>query len=172
MNTPMALSCHLCSYESPDDAFFCISCGAVLQPGSIQTTIRPISSTGPTLRISSTLLRFTPLRPGLASLTWQQLVSWAAVPLVALAYSVVFLIGIMQVIEYGGIPGLGLWGIAPIVIGALLAEEQWMNGRLWSGLFGMAVWASFPWLLSLNLFTIGAILAAVWLVMHIASRRP
>lgn len=166
----MALSCRLCSYASPDDAFFCISCGAVLQPGSIATTIRPISSTGPTLRISSTLLRFRPIRPGSPSLRWQQLISWAGVPLVALGYSVVFLIGIMQVIEYGGIPGLGLWGIAPVVIGALLAEEQWMNGRLWSGLFGMAVWASFPWLLSLNLFTIGAALATAWLALHLALR--
>jgi hypothetical protein len=89
-----------------------------------------------------------------------------------LGYSIIFLIGIMQVIEYGGVPGLGFWGIGPVVVGALLAEEEWLNGRLWMGLFGMAVWAGFPWLVALNLFPFGALLCGAWVALRLTLRRP
>jgi hypothetical protein len=169
----MALDCRVCSHTSPDDAFFCINCGVVLRPHAVNTHIRPISTTGPTIRIDqSSTLRFAPARVATPSWTWQQVLQWAGIPLIGLGYSIIFLIGIMQVIEYGGVPGLGFWGIGLIVVGALLAEEEWLNGRLWMGLFGMVVWAGLPWLLVLNLFPLGALLGGVWVTLRFALRRP
>ncbi|MDZ4719072.1 MAG: hypothetical protein SH847_11520 [Roseiflexaceae bacterium] len=143
-----------------------------MRPNTGHTHIRPIRATGPTIRIDrSALLQIAPPQAVAPSWTWQQLLQWAGIPIVGLGYSIIFLIGIMQVIEYGGVPGLGIWGIGPIVVGALLAEEEWINGRLWIGLSGMVVWAGFPWLLALNLFPFAAIMCGAWCVTRFAIRR-
>ena len=74
----------------------------------------------------------------------------AAVPLIGLLFSVVFLIGFAQFIATGGLRGLGPWMVGLVTAGALLAEQAWVNGDRWGGLRGMLIWGGMAWLLAVD----------------------
>lgn len=168
MGRTMALSCRICRQSSPADAYFCISCGSVLHVDDAQK-IRIVPSSGITIRITpppaipTIAPRPQPPRPAPVSL-----VRWAGIPIVGMAFSLIFLFGILQLIDRGGLPPLGLWGLLPVVTGALLSEEEWVNGKLGRGLLGMAIWGGMPWLLAGDLLSLAALLGAAWLALRIA----
>jgi hypothetical protein len=167
----MVASCRLCGAESPADAFFCVSCGSVLHGD--HGRIRSLGITGPAVRLESPAigpaLPFE--RTSRPSWTWRAALRTIGIPVVGFGFCIIFLIGIMQVIEHGGLPPLGLWAVGPVVMGALLAEQEWVNGRIWRGLFGMLIWSGIPWLLALNSHPWGALLGIAWLALHFGFRR-
>jgi hypothetical protein len=167
----MDVQCQECGAEASEGAFFCTDFGAPLRTAR-QLGIRPISvlSSSPavtTRRILPTVAP-TPPRPPLSGC---DLARMALIPLIGIGYAVVFLIGLMQVIEHGGLPGVGLWGVGPVVAGALCAEEDWLNGRPLPGLLGLLVWAALPWALAVDMLPLGAALGCSWLVARAVGRQ-
>jgi hypothetical protein len=162
----MDIYCRLCRQSSPADAFFCVSCGSVLHVDDAQK-IRSVPGSGITIRRiqQPTIAQIAPTRQP-ARPSPLSLVRWAGIPIVGMAFSLIFLFGILQLIDRGGLPPLGLWGLLPVVTGALLSEEEWVNGKLGRGLLGMAIWGGIPWLLAGDLLSLAVLLGAAWLALR------
>jgi hypothetical protein len=166
----MATACQQCQVRIRNTYLFCPACGALLhrQVGSVRIraidplVIRRARTPGPataaghgqTLAGAGSALRRQTLRAGLIAGT-------------ALCFSVVFLIGLRQLIAHGGLPAIGMWAIAPVVLGGLLAEEAWVNGHTVAGLAGIVVWATLPWLLAADqALPWGLVVAGLWALAH------
>ena len=154
--------CPRCAEIIPPDADFCISCGAVLvqtvRPGPARTT----SATGATIRLQHTQTRSR----------WSGLRN--CIPLIGLLFSMLFLIGLAQVLANQGLRLIGPWGVGLLLAGALLAEQAWVNGNIWGGLRGMLLWGGLTGLLALNrLFPWALLLIPIWLMLwlHAYGRR-
>src|SRR5262245_23956088 len=85
--------CLACGGSVPEEAYFCIRCGAVLRPAARGPAVRPIGATGPTVRLRGALDAPAPgVPPPSPTPPARRPLREAAVPLVGLLFSVVFLI--------------------------------------------------------------------------------
>lgn len=173
----MPVHCRLCGQDSPESAYFCISCGAVLRIDPRGPHIRPLSATSPTVRLHpQSVCLAAPKQPAAAApsrLSRGALLRLIGVPLLALIYAVFFLIGILQFLETGGLSTPGLYILGPVVGGALFAEEAWVRGKHIAGLGGMIVWGSMPWIIAAG-FALpwGLLLGGSWCMAHLWRRIP
>jgi hypothetical protein len=141
----MTIHCTHCQELVPEHAAFCISCGALLRPtADIRRQITPAAS-GTTVHLRPTTLSsagspniLAPTRSGLAE---------AVIALVALCFAVIELTGIAQLIAQNDWASWNLWPAVLLASGALLAENDWVNGALRRGLYGIVCWGMLPWLL-------------------------
>jgi hypothetical protein len=150
---------------------FCPACGAPLQPVIAGVRIRPIDPT----RIEPRRSHGAPAAPIGARVQAVRHVPATRAGLQAagaLCFSIIFLVGLQQFIAHGGMPALGLWALAPLVLGALVAEEAWVQGHMTTGLLGLVTWSALPWLLAIDMaLPWGYALALVWLIVHIQNVR-
>jgi hypothetical protein len=102
--------------------------------------------------------------------TWRGRINVAGVPLLALCFSIEFLMGLTEMIRAGGLPWLGLWGVGPVIMGALFAEEDWVNYPRWPSFAGMLIWGSIPWLLAIRYLPWSLGLCLVWLALRALRR--
>jgi hypothetical protein len=167
----MPIRCAQCHERSPESAAFCINCGALLRTATnIRRELTPAAS-GTTIHLRpdalpSSASRNTvyPARSTLAE---------ATIALVALCFATIEVIGIAQwIVQYGWVS----WGIWPAVVlagGALLAENDWVNGALRRGLYGIVCWGSLPWLLVAAQDMAWLMLPALgWWLIWMCDRRP
>jgi hypothetical protein len=132
----MLIRCPSCGERSPDGAAFCIGCGAslhVLAPAARQPQR---NVTGPTTRLPASEPAATPI------------VSPRALPVAGLLFTMLFIFGLAHFLARGWSRPLGLWIVAVLVTGALVAQRAWLDGQLWRGLCGMALWCGMIWLLA------------------------
>lgn len=164
--------CQDCGEHSPEQASFCIVCGARLIAPSARTRapIKPVS--GPTIRLDastrkaaqpsgSTLLNVSRRRaPRLG--VWQ-----SAIPVVGLIFGIAVVLGIAQLMALHGLSTATIVSVGVLLGGVLLAESAWVNGQLWRGLRGMLVWGGLIGLLAFDRLMPWALaLALGWLALH------
>ena len=137
----MTLRCPQCHEQLPDTASFCINCRALLQPAAgPRLRLTPVAS-GTTVH----LLRLGAPRNIVAS--GQSALADALIALVALGFAMGEIVGIAQLIAQNGWVNWDLWPALLLASGALLAENDWLNGALRRGLYGIVCWGALPWLL-------------------------
>jgi hypothetical protein len=146
------LRCSDCGERSPDNASFCILCGARL------SSRLPLSAARAGLALKPAPLAAAPARRKSAAQT--------AIPLLGLMFASVFVIGIAQVLAISGMSeGFLLAGV--LSGGALLAECAWVNGDIWRGLRGMLLWGGLTWLLAAGQLIPWALaLLLGWALLH------
>ena len=162
--------CARCRTAVHAQMLFCPACGTPLRPVIAGVRIRPIDPT----RIEPRRTNGAPAAPigapdhsGHTPATRAGLLAGGA-----LCFSMVFLVGLQQFIAHGGLPTLGLWAVAPLVLGALVAEEAWVQGHMATGLVGLVTWSALPWLLAIDATLPWAyMLAMVWLIVHVQNVR-
>jgi hypothetical protein len=158
--------CPRCNVLSPGDARFCIACAAPLRPSS--SPLRQAGATGPTLRLDRAQ------RPGRAALGPRD-----GIPVIGLLFSALFLVALAQLLAHGwsgvrGGPPLQPLLACLLLVGALLAECAWVNGKVWAGLRGMLLWGGLTGLLAIGrAFPWALLLIPIWLMLwlHAHGRR-
>ncbi|HEU5089685.1 MAG TPA: zinc ribbon domain-containing protein [Roseiflexaceae bacterium] len=160
--------CARCRTAVQAQMLFCPACGAPLRPAIAGVRIRPIDPTRIEPRRTHAVPAATP-NQAVRHVPATRAVLQAAG---ALCFSIVFLVGLQQFIAHGGVPALGLWALAPLVLGALVAEEAWVQGHMAAGLLGLVTWSALPWLLAIDMaLPWGYVLALVWLIVHVQNVR-
>ena len=162
--------CQDCGEHSPDQASFCIVCGARLIAPAARMRVPIPPAVGPTIR----LLPADPARPIVASARVDRRPSpaWsgirqALVPLVGLVFGMAVVIGLAQLFALNGLRAATAWPIVVLLGGVLLAESAWVNGQLWRGLRGMLLWGGLIGLLAFGeLMPWVLALALGWLALH------
>jgi hypothetical protein len=163
--------CQDCGEHSPEQASFCIVCGArLIAPGARpRVPLPPV--VGPTIRLSPAQIARPSadnsqvagtVKPAAKPCVWQ-----ALVPVVGLVFGVAVVLGVAQLFALNGLKATSIWPIVVLLAGVLLAESAWVNGQLWRGLRGMLLWGGLigllafgqlmPWVLALGLG---------WLALH------
>ncbi|HEU5100263.1 MAG TPA: hypothetical protein VFU22_14645 [Roseiflexaceae bacterium] len=163
--------CQDCGEHSPEQASFCIVCGARLIAPGTRTRAPLAPSVGPTIRLSPTgkvaqpSASRPPARPnGKAAQPngWRVLI-----PVVGLAFGMAVVIGIAQLMALHGLRAATLMSLAVLIGGVLLAESAWVNGQLWRGLRGMLLWGGLIGLIAFGRLMPWALaLALGWLALH------
>jgi hypothetical protein len=77
--------------------------------------------------------------------------------------------GLTEMLRAGGLPWVGLWGVGPVIMGALFAEEDWVNHPRWPSFVGMLIWGSIPWLLAIRFLPWGLGLCLFWLALRLKT---
>ena len=163
--------CQDCGEHSPDQASFCIVCGARLIAPTARTRVPIPPAVGPTIRLN---LAET-VRPNAADLRVEPAASPAArsgirqalVPLVGLLFGIAVVLGLAQLFALNGLSAATIWPLAVLLGGVLLSESAWVNGQLWRGLRGMLLWGGLIGLLALGRVMPWALaLALAWLALH------
>jgi hypothetical protein len=164
--------CQDCGEHSPEQASFCIVCGArLIAPGTrTRAPIKPAS--GPTIRLDAPIKTITQpaaaappdhsgrrvARPGIRQ---------SAIPLVGLLFGAAVVLGIAQLMALHGLSTATIISVGVLIGGVLLAESAWVNGQIWRGLRGMLVWGGLIGLLAFDQPMPWALgLALGWLVLH------
>jgi hypothetical protein len=165
----MANRCVQCRELLADDAAFCINCGALLRPPAASTR-RLIPATG------GTTTRLRPITPILgappAVPPFDRPAQAGALALITLCYATIEVVGVAQLIAKHGWIGLALWPAVLLAGGALVAENDWINGHLRRGMYGMLCWGALPWLLSARQDLVWLMLPALaWWVIWFCDRR-
>jgi hypothetical protein len=164
--------CQDCGEHSPDQASFCIVCGARLIAPAARIRAPLAPALGPTTRLRAPTPMPTPppttvplnrsamqaARPGIRQ---------SLILLVGLVFGMAVVIGIAQLMALHGLRAATIVSVAVLIGGVLLAESAWVNGQLWRGLRGMLLWGGLiellafgelmPWALALGLG---------WLALH------
>ncbi len=163
----MQAQCQACGESSPENAFFCAACGAVLQTGTGGPLIRPILAIGPTVRLAPedrAILANPRVRTS-------EVVREALISFGGFVFAILFLFGLNEFMQTGGLPVVGLWPLVILTIGALQAQEAWVNGDLRAGARGMLLWGGMIWLLAANRAIPWAVLLVIgWAVLRIRWR--
>jgi hypothetical protein len=163
--------CQDCGEHSPDQASFCIGCGARLMAPAARMRVPIPRAVGPTIRLSPADIA----RPTAASERVDRAASPAAwpgirqalVPLVGLVFGTAVVIGLAQLFALNGLRAATVWPIVVLLGGVLLAESAWVNGQLWRGLRGMLLWGGLIGLLAFGrLMPWVLALALGWLALH------
>jgi len=163
--------CQDCGEHSPEQASFCIICGARLIAPTARTRVPVPPAVGPTIRLKSA----DAVRPSAAGVQVDCAANSAArpsirqalVPLVGLLFGIAVVLGLAQLFALNGLRAATIWPLIVLLGGVLLAESAWVNGQLWRGLRGMLLWGGLigllafdqvmPWVLAL---------ALGWLALH------
>ncbi len=163
--------CQDCGEHSPEQASFCIVCGARLIAPTARMRVPIPPAIGPTVRLSSTDIA----RPSAASVPITRAgkpaarlgIRQALVPLVGLLFGMSVVIGLAQLFALNGLSAATFWPIIVLLGGVLLAESAWVNGQLWRGLRGMLLWGGLIGLLAFGRLMPWALaLAFGWLALH------
>ena len=117
--------CQDCGEHSPDQASFCIVCGARLIAPGARTRVPIPPAVGPTIRLRPADIA----RPTLASVRVDRAASppaWpgirqALVPLVGLVFGMAVVIGLAQLFALNGLSAATVWPIVVLLGGVLLA---------------------------------------------------
>jgi hypothetical protein len=154
----------------PESAAFCINCGAPLQPAAnVRRQLAPAAS-GTTVHLRPDALPLS-ASPNTVAPARSVLVQ-ATIALVALCFATIESTGIAQLITQNGWSSWDLWPAMLLAGGALLAENDWVNGALRRGLYGIVCWGSLPWLLVAAQDMAWLILPALgWWLIWICDRR-
>ena len=167
----MPIRCAQCHERVPESAAFCISCGAPLRPAAnIRRQPSPISSdTTVHLRPHALPLSVSPD----ITVPTRSAAAEAVIVLVALCFATIEVIGIAQLIVQYGWASWDLWPAVALACGALLAENDWVNGALRRGFYGIICWGSLPWLLIAGQGMVWLMLPALgWWLIWLGDRRP
>lgn len=138
----MLISCSFCGERSPDDAGYCVDCGAPLHMLAPLARRPAARATGPTPWLHGSLAGLSRARAGLAE---------RVRPVAGLAFTIVFSCGLASYLAVGWARPLGFWLVTVLVAGALLAQQAWLHGQLWRGMCGMVLWGGLIWLLAAHL---------------------
>jgi hypothetical protein len=163
--------CQDCGEHSPEQASFCIVCGARLIAPHVRARVPRSPVVGPTIRLSSAenaRRRVEQVPIAVASKPEARLgIRQALIPIVGLVFGVAVVLGVAQLFALNGLHPASNWPIVVLLGGVLLAESAWVNGQLWRGLRGMLLWGGLlgllafgqlmPWVLALGLG---------WLALH------
>ena len=95
--------------------------------------------------------------------------SASLVALVALGFATGEIIAIALLIAQHRWASWDLWPALLLTSGALLAENDWLNGALRRGLYGIVCWGALPWLLVTQQDIAWLMLPALgwWLIWYI-----
>ena len=163
--------CQDCGEHSPDQASFCIVCGARLIAPAARARVPIPPADGATIRLS--LPKAAPANSSSApakrapSPAAQPSIRRALVPLVGLMFGVAVVLELAQLLALNGLSTATIWLIGVLLGGVLLAESAWVNGQLWRGLRGMLLWGGLLGLLAIDrLMPWVLALALGWLVLH------
>jgi hypothetical protein len=160
--------CQDCGEHSPDQASFCIVCGArLIGPG---TRVPLHTALGPTVRLRPDDTA-APLRAAVIDRSARQAtragIRQLVIPLVGLVFGMAVVVGIAQLIAINGLHAHKIWPVAVLIAGVLLAESAWVNGQLWRGLRGMLLWGGLIGLLAFGQLMPWALALAIgWLALH------
>ena len=163
--------CQDCGEHSPEQASFCIVCGARLIAPTTRTRAPIPPAIGPTIRLnlaetaraSTADVRVDRAARPAARLGLRQ----ALVPLVGLLFGIAVVLGLAQLFALNGLSAATIWPIAVLLSGVLLSESAWVNGQLWRGLRGMLLWGGLIGLLAFGRLMPWALaLALGWLALH------
>ena len=163
--------CQDCGEHSPEQASFCIVCGARLIAPTARTRAPIPPALGPTIRLnlaetartSTADVRVDRAARPAARLGLRQ----ALVPLVGLLFGIAVVLGLAQLFALNGLSAATIWPIAVLLSGVLLSESAWVNGQLWRGLRGMLLWGGLIGLLAFGRLMPWALaLALGWLALH------
>jgi hypothetical protein len=155
----------------PEEAAFCISCGALLRRDAAPSRQLSSAASGTTVHLQGTPLLLDTPRPIAAQVRRAGIES--VVALSALGFAIAEIIGIAELIAQNHWVGFGLWPAALLAGGALLAEHDWMNGALRRGIYGMACWGTLPWLMAIRQDLVWLLLPALgWWLIWLFDRQP
>jgi hypothetical protein len=164
--------CQDCGEHSPEQASFCIICGARLIAPGMRTRVPIEPASDPTIRLEASNRHIaqpsasTPLdRPDRR--TPRLGIRQSAIPLVGLLFGAAVVLGIAQLMALHGLSTATVVSAGVLIGGVLLAESAWVNGQIWRGLRGMLVWGGLIGLLAFDQPMPWALgLALGWLVLH------
>jgi hypothetical protein len=164
--------CQDCGEHSPEQASFCVVCGArlIAPTARVRAPIEP--ALGPTIRLHDPAVANPPpasrapvdrsAAPGARPCIRQSLI-----PLIGLVFGMAVVIGIAQLMALHGRHAATILSVAVLIGGVLLAESAWVNGQLWRGLRGMLWWGGLIGLLAFGeLMPWALALGFGWLVLH------
>jgi hypothetical protein len=160
--------CQDCGEQSPNQASFCIVCGARLIAPAARARVPIPPAVGPTHRLNPA----DTARPSVRSAhtvnpAARPGISQALVSLVGLVYGTAVVLGLAQLFALNGLRAATIWPLAVLLGGVLLAESAWVNGQLWRGLRGMLLWGGLLGLLAFGQLMPWALaLALGWLALH------
>src|SRR5262245_49068190 len=127
--------CQDCGEHSPDRASFCIVCGARLVAPAARARAPLYPSVGSTVHLRAPCNKpAAPLAGRLADRVDRPCYRQLLIPLVGLVFGMAVVIGVAQMIALQGLHSAGIWLVAVLIGGVLLAESAWVNGELWRGL--------------------------------------
>jgi hypothetical protein len=161
--------CQDCGEHSPDQASFCIVCGARLIAPGARTRVPIPPAVGPTIRLNTVdTARPSVVEPqGVGNPVARPCFRQALVPLVGLVFGIAVVLGLAQLFALNGLRAATIWPIAVLLGGVLLAESAWVNGQLWRGMRGMLLWGGLIGLLAFGRLMPWALaLALGWLALH------
>jgi hypothetical protein len=161
--------CQDCGEHSPEQAAFCIVCGARLIAPAARTRVPIPPTVGSTIRLNpadpAPPRAVEPQRAG--TVAAQLGIRQALVPLVGLLFGITVVLGIAQLFALHGLRAATIWPMIVLLGGVLLAESAWVNGQLWRGLRGMLLWGGLLGLLAFGQLMPWALaLALGWLALH------
>ena len=166
----MPIRCVQCQERVPESATFCINCGALLRPATnIRRELTPAAS-GTTMHLLPDALCLS-ASPNMV-VPAQSASAEVPIALVALCFAIIDITGIAALIAQNGWANWNLWPVVLLACGALLAENDWVNGALRRGLYGMVCWGILPWLLMAMQDMAWLMLPALgWWLIWICDRR-
>jgi hypothetical protein len=161
--------CHDGGEHSPEQASFCIVCGARLIAPTARVRVPIPPAVGPTIRLTPADTArpgaVAPLRAGTSKAACGM--RQALVPLVGLLFGIAVVLGLAQLFALNGLRAASIWPIFVMLGGVLLAESAWVNGHLWRGMRGMLLWGGLIGLLAFGRVMPWAVaLALGWLALH------
>jgi len=167
----MPIRCAQCHEQVQEYAAFCINCGALLRPAANMHRQFTPAVSGTTIHLRPDALPLSASRKTLAPA--RSALAEATIALVALCFATTEVIGIAQLIVQYGWASWNLWPAGVLACGALLAENDWVNGALRRGLYGIMCWSILPWLLITEQDLVWLMLPALgWWLIWICDRRP
>jgi len=167
----MSIRCSQCRELVPEEAVYCINCGRLVRQAPPQTHRLNPAASGTTMHLQPASL-FAESSPAIGGHAQPGGID-ALVALGALAFAVAEIFGIATLIAQHHWSGLGLWPAVLLAAGGLLAENDWMNGALRRGMYGMACWGALPWLLATQQDLAWLLLPALgWWLLWFCDRRP
>jgi hypothetical protein len=161
--------CQDCGEHSPDQASFCIVCGARLIAPATRTRVPIPPAVGPTIRLNTVdTARPSAVKPqGVGKPAALPGFRQALIPLVGLVFGMAVVLGLAQLFALNGLRAATIWPLAVLLGGVLLAESAWVNGQLWRGMRGMLLWGGLIGLLAFGQLMPWALaLALGWLALH------
>jgi hypothetical protein len=152
----MARRCPSCGANDLGEGIFCGACGVVLRPVIDGIQIQHVRIGGPIVqRERQAPIHVSPLNvmqtvpPAHEARERCSFRASGRATLIATTgffFTIIFLIGLTEFIEVGGLPRFGLWPAGVFIGGELLAQEAWVKGNLKIGLPGMICCCLLIWL--------------------------
>jgi hypothetical protein len=167
----MLIRCAQCHERVQENAAFCINCGALLRPAADMRRQFTPAASGTTVHLRPDALPLSAPRNTVAPA--RSALAEATIAVVALCFATIEVIGIAQLIVQNDWASWDLWPVGVLTWGALLAENDWVNGAVRRGLYGMVCWGILPWLLITEHDMAWLMLPALgWWLIWICDRRP